>query len=116
MKKAIQIVLFLVIVVLGYILVDSILTPLEFQNTTKLREAAVIERIKDIRTAQRAYKTVHQRFTGSFDTLINFVLNDSLVSKKPSVRLTTLWPLPKGWLNGKNSTLPLSIPSSANAN
>ncbi len=82
MKKAIQIVLFLVIVVLGYILVQSILTPLEFQNTTKAREAAVIERIKDIRTAQRAYKTVNQRFTGSFDTLINFVLNDSLVFEK----------------------------------
>ena len=49
MKKAIQIVLFLVIVVLGYILVDSILTPLDFQNTTKTREAAVIERIKDIK-------------------------------------------------------------------
>jgi len=82
MKKAIQIVLFLVIVVLGYILVNSILTPLDFQNTTKAREAAVIERIKDIRTAQRAYKSVHQRFTGSFDTLINFVLNDSLVFEK----------------------------------
>lgn len=82
MKKAIQIVLFLVIVVLGYILVQSILTPLDFQNTTKLREAAVIERIKDIRTAQRAYKTVNQRFTSSFDTLINFVLNDSLVFEK----------------------------------
>lgn len=82
MKKAIQIVLFLVIVVLGYILVKSILTPLDFQNATKAREAAVIERIKDIRTAQRAYKTVNQRFTGSFDTLINFVLNDSLVFEK----------------------------------
>ena len=42
------------------------------------REARVIDRIKDIRTAQRAFKSKYQRFTGSFDTLASFILNDSL--------------------------------------
>ena len=43
-----------------------------------MRNAQVIERIKDIRTAQRSFKSKYQRFTGSFDTLISFVLNDTL--------------------------------------
>ena len=34
--------------------------------------------IKDIRTAQRAFKSKYQRFTGSFDTLANFILQDTL--------------------------------------
>ena len=38
----------------------------------------VIDRIKDIRTAERSFKTKYNRFTGDFDTLINFVLTDSL--------------------------------------
>ena len=42
------------------------------------REARVIDRIKDIRTAERSFKTKYNRFTGDFDTLINFVLTDSL--------------------------------------
>ncbi len=82
MKKAIQIVLFLVIVVLAYVLIDGIMEPLRFQQATKQREVSVIERLKDIRTAERAYKQVNQRFTGSFDSLINFVLNDSLTFEK----------------------------------
>ena len=40
----------------------------------KAKKAQVIDRIKDIRTAQRAFKSKYQRFTGSFDTLANFIL------------------------------------------
>lgn len=82
MKKVIQIVLVLVIVGLTYFLVMSILTPLDFQTEKAARDRDVIERIKDIRTAQRAYKQVNQRYTASFDTLINFILNDSLPFEK----------------------------------
>lgn len=78
MKKVFQIVLILVVLGLGYLLYDGIMTPLRFQQTKATREAAVIERIKDIRTAQRAYKQVNQKYTPSFDTLINFVLNGTL--------------------------------------
>ena len=82
MKKIIQIVLAVVVVVLAYVVYQQIMTPLRFQKEVKIRETEVIERIKDIRTAQRAYKQVHQKYTGSFDTLINFVLNDSLVYER----------------------------------
>lgn len=78
MKRIIQIILALVIVALVYVIYDQISTPIRFDNELKTRKAQVIERIKDIRTAQRAYKSKYQRFTGDFDTLTAFILNDTL--------------------------------------
>ena len=82
MKKLIQIILLLVIVALVYVLIRQILGPMEFQKEVAVREKAVVERLKDIRTAQRAYKSVHQVYTSSFDSLINFILTDSLTFEK----------------------------------
>ena len=82
MKKIVQLILALVIVGLVYVIYDQISTPIRFERVQKAKEAAVIERIKDIRTAERAYKSKYQRFTGSFDTLINFVLNDSIEGQR----------------------------------
>ncbi len=78
MKKIIQIVLALVIVALVYVIYDQISTPIRFENELKTRKAQVIERIKDIRTAQRAFKSKYQRFTGDFDSLAAFILTDTL--------------------------------------
>ncbi len=78
MKKVLLIVLAVVIIALAYILYQQIMTPLRFQKQVELRKVAVIERIKDIRSAERAYKQIYTTYTGSFDSLINFVLNDSL--------------------------------------
>lgn len=82
MKKVLQICLAIVIIALAYVVYRQIATPVEFENERKTKEAAVIERIKDIRTAERAFKSKYQRFTGSFDTLINFILNDSLIMER----------------------------------
>lgn len=78
MKKVLQIVLAVAIIVLAFVLYKQIMTPLRFQKEVKARESVVIERIKDIRSAERSYKTAHGEYTGSFDSLINFVLYDSL--------------------------------------
>ena len=78
MKKIIQIVLALVIVALVYVIYDQISTPIRFENELKTRKAQVIERIKDIRTAQRAFKSKYQHFTGDFDSLAAFILTDTL--------------------------------------
>uniref|UniRef100_UPI004057B357 hypothetical protein n=1 Tax=Alistipes sp. TaxID=1872444 RepID=UPI004057B357 len=78
MKKIIQLVLALVIVALGYVIYDQISTPIRFEKETAQKKALVIERIKDIREAERAFKMKYQRFTGDFDSLINFVLNENL--------------------------------------
>ena len=82
MKKVLQICLAIVIIALAYVVYRQIATPVEFENERKTKEAAVIERIKDIRTAERAFKSKYQRFTGSFDTLIDFILNDSLIMER----------------------------------
>lgn len=68
----------IVILLLCYKIYDQISTPIRFEKETAQRKALVIERIKDIRSAERAFKTKYQHFTGDFDSLINFVLNEEL--------------------------------------
>ena len=77
-KKIAQIILAVVIVALVYVIYQQISTPIRFEEEKKAKSAQVIERIKDIRTAQRSFKSKYQRFTGSFDSLAAFVLNDTL--------------------------------------
>lgn len=78
MKTAIQIGLTLVILVLVYLIYDSIMEPVRFNQEAALREARVIQRLKDIRTIQLAHRTRYGRFNGDLDSLIMFVRNDSL--------------------------------------
>ena len=77
-KKIAQIVLAVVIVGLIYVIYQQISTPIRFDKELAARQAAVIGRIKDIRTAQRAFKSKYMRFTSSFDSLEQFILNDTL--------------------------------------
>ncbi len=82
MKKIVQLILALVIVALVYVIYDQISTPIRFEKEKAVKEAAVIDRIKDIRTAQRAFKSKYQHFTADFDSLINFVLHDSIEGQR----------------------------------
>lgn len=77
-KKIAQIVLAFVIVGLVYVIYQQISTPIKFEKELAARQASVIERIKDIRTAQRAFKSKYMHFTGSFDSLEQFILTDTL--------------------------------------
>lgn len=78
MKTVIQILLLAAVVGLSYVLYQQIITPLHFNSTVESRSKDVIQRLKDIRSAQRAYKSVHGVYANSMDTLINFVVNDSI--------------------------------------
>jgi hypothetical protein len=73
MKTAIQIILGVLIVYLAYVAYQKIAEPIAFKDEQTKRYAETIQRLKDIRTAQLAYKDVNNKFTGSFDTLISFV-------------------------------------------
>ena len=53
-------------------------TPIDFEKDYSVRSGAVINRIKDIRTAERQFKSKYQHFTADFDSLINFVLNETM--------------------------------------
>ena len=85
MKKGIQIFLGLVIVALVYVIADMIHTPLKFEQQLKERNAEVITKLKDIRSAERAFKSKYQYFTSDFDSLINFILTDSLEMERKLV-------------------------------
>ncbi len=77
-KLIIQIVLIVVAIVLSYMVYDSIMKPVRFNEQVNKREEAIIEKLKDIRTIQVAYKSIYNRYTGSFDTLIDFLKNGKL--------------------------------------
>jgi len=73
MRRVIQILFVLVIIVLGYLIVESIMEPIEFNREVEVRERATIDRLIDIREAQKAYKDIYKKYTSSFDTLIAFI-------------------------------------------
>ena len=85
MKKAVQFILGLVIIGLIYVVATLIHTPLSFEKQLEERNADVIVKLKDIRAAERAYKSKYQQFTGDFDSLIYFILNDSLEMERKLV-------------------------------
>lgn len=77
MRTVIQIFLGIAIIILGFLVWESIMTPIRFNKEKAIRERAVIRKLIDIREAQKAYKDLNIKYTDNFDTLINFVKNDS---------------------------------------
>lgn len=78
MKTVIQIVMVIVIAVLGYLIYDSIMEPVRFNQEVERREALIIQRLKDIRSVQVAHRSRYDSFVGDLDSLVYFVKNDSL--------------------------------------
>jgi len=76
-KYIAQVILLGVIAALVYFIYTGVMKPIDFDREQEARYEKVIQRLKDIRTAQVAYKSVYGNYTGSFDTLINFVKTDS---------------------------------------
>ena len=73
MKAILQIVLWIVCIFLGYMIYKSVTGPIEFDKIKKERFAEVIDRLKDIRNAQEAFKTVNGRYANDFNSLVSFV-------------------------------------------
>lgn len=79
MKRIIiQVIAVIASVVLAYFIWITIQTPLDFEKAKKERYQEVIQNLKDIRTAELAYKDVNAHFCGDWDSLINFVKYDSI--------------------------------------
>ncbi len=78
MKKAIQILLTIVILVMVYLIYDSVMEPVRFRQEARFREARVIERLRDLRTAQIAHRSRYGKFNGDLDSLVDFIKYDSL--------------------------------------
>ena len=88
MRIVIQIVLVVAAVALAYLIYRGIERPIEFEQAKKERYTETIERLKNIRKAQLAYKDVYGKFTGSWDTLIDFVVHDSVRNVRKVGELT----------------------------
>ena len=79
MKTIIQIVLWIACIFLGYLIYKSVTGPIEFNKVKQERFAKVVSKLKDIRNAQEAYKSVNGKYTGDFKSLINFIDNGKYV-------------------------------------
>ena len=78
-KKVLVYLIFpLAIIGLVYLIVESVMEPVRFNNEKAAREQVAIQRLKDIRTLQNAYKTENGKFTASFDTLKSFYTDSSM--------------------------------------
>jgi hypothetical protein len=88
MRTIIQILLIIVALGLAYFIYKGIQRPIDFEKAKDARYEATIERLKNIRKAQVAYRDVYGRYTGSWDTLLNFVKTDSLRNVRKVGELT----------------------------
>jgi len=88
MKTVIQILLAIVALILSFYIYKSIEHPIEFEKAKKVRYDATIESLKNIRTAELAFKAENGRFTGSWDTLINFLDNEYVSTVRKIGELT----------------------------
>ena len=75
LKPVLNIALWLLIIFLGYKTYMSVYGEIQFNQLKEKRYALVIEKLKDIRDAELAHRTVTGQFTDSFDGLIKFVEN-----------------------------------------
>ncbi len=88
MRTVLQILLVIAAIVITYFIFQSVNRPIKFEKAKKARYEATVNRLKDIRKAELAYKDVYGKFTGSWDTLINFVLTDSVRNIRKIGQLT----------------------------
>ena len=81
-RKTIQLILWPVIIILAWLVYRSPISLKEFQEETNYRKSAVVQDLKDIRTAQIAFKDKYRVYAGDFNSLLSFVKNDSLAVVK----------------------------------
>jgi len=72
-KPFVLVVLWALIIYLGYINVKSIYEPLQFNKTKNKRYTMIIENLKDLRSSQLAHRQVTGKFQSNFDNLVKFI-------------------------------------------
>ena len=77
-KILLEILLALVAVGCVYGIYRSIMKPVNFNKEKARRSEVAIQRLKDIRTLEVAYKGVNNRYTADIDSLINFYNNGKM--------------------------------------
>ena len=85
-KRIIESFLWVLILVFAYQVYNSINAPIKFNEVKNERYLKVIDKLKDIRNAQIAYKSVNGVYADNFDGLIKFIdtAQYTLVQKRDS--------------------------------
>ncbi|MCQ2187759.1 MAG: hypothetical protein MJY73_05370 [Bacteroidales bacterium] len=77
-KTIVEIALFLLCCFLVYLIYSSVMEPVRFNKEQAKRTAVAVQRLKDIRTLQVAYKGENGKFTSTIDSLKNFYENGKM--------------------------------------
>ncbi len=77
MRLAVNLILVLIILGLGYVLYQSIREPIAFNQERTRRETAVVDKLRTIRTCQEFYRDITGGFAPDFDTLTHVLRYDS---------------------------------------
>ena len=77
-KIIVEILLALAAVGCVYGIYRSIMKPVNFNKEKARRQEVAVQRLKDIRTLEVAYKGVNNRYTADIDSLINFYNNGKM--------------------------------------
>ncbi|MBP5625576.1 MAG: hypothetical protein J6W98_01510 [Bacteroidales bacterium] len=77
-KIVVEVILLAAIAALIYWLYSSIMQPVNFNNEKASRQEVAVQRLKDIRTLQVAYKSVNGKFNSSIDSLKQFYENGEM--------------------------------------
>ena len=76
--KKIALILILLNILLVYFVYNSIDSEVVFNKEAKLRIAENVQKLKDLRTLQIAFKKEKSEFASDFNSLIDFLNNDSI--------------------------------------
>ncbi len=77
MRYMINALLTIAIIILAYMLYQTIAEPIRFQNAKQKRYSAVIERLEKIKQCQFAFKNLKGGFAPNFDTLLQTLKTDT---------------------------------------
>ncbi|MDR1645176.1 MAG: hypothetical protein LBS05_05055 [Tannerellaceae bacterium] len=124
MKVTVKVLLLVAVILLVYMCYASVMVSVRFDNEKKIREAAIIARLIDIRKAQIEYKNIHKEHAADFDLLAKFLNEEKLpflvkegiltdeqleagmteqeAVKKGIIKRDTIWVLAKDTLFGKS--------------
>ena len=80
--KQIALILIPLNIILAYFVYSSINSEVEFQQVAKVRVAENVQKLKDLRQVQIAYKKVNNTYSNNFESLIDFLENDSMAIVK----------------------------------
>ena len=77
-KMIVSVLLLFVIAGLVYVIVQSVMQPVNFNKQMEYRKGVGVQRMKDLRTLQEAYKSVYGKFSQSADSLADFYKNGQM--------------------------------------